>query len=65
MSKLTAGVDTNQMDAMFVSVSSELLKKTSRASTTAANPINVRLLLAAVVDALDVSSVILMRPRRT
>ena len=29
MPKLTAGDDTNQMDAMFVSGSSELLKKTS------------------------------------
>ena len=37
MPKLSAGDDTNQMDAMFVSVSSELLKKTSRASTTVAN----------------------------
>ena len=37
MPRLTAGDDVNQMDAVFVSVSSELLKKTSRASTTAAN----------------------------
>ena len=37
MPKLTAGDDTNQMDAMFVSVSSELLKKTSRAATTNSN----------------------------
>ena len=37
MPKLSAGDDTSQMDAMFVSVSSELLKKTSRAATTNSN----------------------------